>query len=127
MAIEQTLIPTLQAALGAVPVRNQHAEQLGDLKPAEVPLVIIARTGADFSGDWDTFCPDISQARVYLEIHVFALNLEEARRLQDVVRSTMVSVAHAAPEFEGDSWEPGMRVYRVASSWDVIDDHPEIV
>lgn len=125
MAIEQTLIPALQGALGQVPVRNLHAEQLDDLKPADVPLVVVSKTGASFA-DWDTFCPNIDIAHAYFEINVFALQLEQARRLQDVVRATMASVSHAGPEFEGDSWEPGMRVYRVVSSWDIIDDNPEI-
>ena len=127
MAIEQTLFPILVAAFGGhAPVRNLHAEQLSDLSPANVPLVVFARVGSSWS-DWDTFCEgNVKLADVVLEVNYLETTLENALRLADIGRTTMVGqAAYLVSEF--NVWESELRLYRVTALFNLTDYHPEIV
>lgn len=126
MAIEQTLVPALQAVHGATPVRNMHAEQLTDLLPSQVPLVILQRNSASF-GQYQTLCGTSgAQADVSLEVDHIDLTLEGARRLADITRAEMTLNQQAVLEAEFDVYESAVGVYRVSSSFVVTDDNPSI-
>ena len=126
MSIEQTVIPALAAATG-VDVRSLHGEQLTDLLPAHVPLIVIARVSASWD-DWDTFCtPNLDLANVGLQVDYYASTLEAARRLADIGRVALAQAAGSAPEGEFDSWDSGIRVYRVSASYYLPDYAPAIV
>lgn len=125
MATEQTLYPILVAAFAPTPVRVLHAEQLSDLTPAEVPLVVFSRVGSYWS-DWDTFCAgNVDLADVTLEFNYLAKTLEAARRLADTGRATM-RAQHANLTSEFDIWEPSIRVYRVTALFNLTDYNPVI-
>jgi hypothetical protein len=126
MAIEQTIIPTLTTDTG-VAVRALHGEQLDDLLPAEVPLVIVSRVGT-YWGDWDTFCAgNTALAEVTIQVDYIDITLEGARRLADIGRRTLTQIASTGPESEFDVWEPGIRVYRVTQLFSISDYNPSIV
>ena len=126
MAIEQTIVPALIAELG-VTVRMLHGEQLDDLHPANVPLVLVSRAGT-YWGDWDTFCSgNNALAEVTIQVDYIDITLEGARRLCDVGRRTMTRIAGSGPESEFDVWESDMRVYRVTQLFNVPDYNPSIV
>ena len=126
MATEQTLIPALAAATG-VTVRALHAEQLDDLNPAQVPLIIISRVGSYWS-DWDTFCAgNTDLADVTIEVDYIDKTLEGARRLADIGRKVLAAEAQSSPESEFDVWESSLRVYRVTALFNIPDYEPEIV
>ena len=126
MSIEQTLIPALAAATGEH-VRSLHGEQLTDLLPARVPLIIVARTMADW-GAWQTTCgPELGIADVIIQIDYYALTLEAARRLADHGRGVVAGLLGAAPESEFDVWEAPLRVHRVTASYNVPDYSPAVI
>lgn len=125
MSIEQKLLPILVAAFGTTPVRVLHAEQLDDIMPASVPLVVLSRVGSSWS-DWDTFCTgNILLADVTLEVNYLEVTLEKARKLADIGRTTIVGQeANLLSEF--DIWEPELRVYRVTALFNMTDYQPFI-
>lgn len=126
MAIEQALLPVMVVAFGTVPVRVLHAEQLSDLTPAGVPLVVFARVGSSWS-DWDTFCTgNIDLADITLEVNYLETTLEKARKLADIGRKTLIG-RQAALISEFDVWESELRLYRVSALFNLIDYHPAIV
>lgn len=126
MSLEQTLLPVLVTAFNPVPVRAVHAEQLTDLLPAQVPLVVFSRVGSYWS-DWDTFCgSNVLLADVTLEVNYLDLTLEGARRLADTGRATLAA-QHASLASEFDVWEPALKVYRVTALFNLTDNHPQIV
>jgi hypothetical protein len=124
--IEQLLIPALAAAT-SVPVRNLHGEQLDDLKPADVPLIVVARIGTDYE-QWETYCgPNGEIADVMLQIDYFATSLEAAWRLAALGKATVATFSHSAPLDESPFWESQLRVHRVTATHIVPDYQPEIV
>jgi hypothetical protein len=124
--IEQLLIPALTAATG-VPVRNLHGEQFDDLKPADVPLVVVSRVGTDYE-PWETNCgPNDDIADVMVQIDYFANTLAEAWRLAHLGKVAVATFSNSSPLDESPFWESQLRVHRVTATHFVTDYQPEIV
>jgi hypothetical protein len=124
MSIEQQIIPDLIAETG-VTVRMLHAEQLDDLQPADVPLIVLQRLYSDW-GPYESLCNIDGPCETTLTADCFAETLVEARRLSRLVRRVMRRHT-AAIESEADAWDDGIRVYRVTGSYTVTDYAPEVV
>ena len=127
MAIDQHVITVLQAEFAPTPVRNLHGEQLNDLSPAKVPLVLVERSTVNF-GEFGTYCAkNPTTAEVVLGIEYLALTLEQARRMADAGRAALTTQFPATIESEIDQWDSSIRVYRVSQSYSATDTQPAIV
>ena len=127
MSIEQRLFPILSAAVTPVPVYMLHAPQLDDLQPDKVPFIVIERIAGDYN-PWDALCGANDEVcDLMLSIDVYALDFEQARRIAEQVRGVMASFeSPASPSGEFDTWEPGIRVYRVSGVYSVTDHSPSL-
>jgi hypothetical protein len=125
MSIEQQVVPGLIAETG-VTVRSLHGEQLDDLQPARVPLIVVQRIGTAWDA-WNNFCrPNVDIADVLLQIDTYAETLEQARRLMDTVRRWMADNIPCSLDNEMDMWE-SERVYRTTATYSVTDVNPAII
>jgi len=119
MAIDTQLVEALIQETGET-VRNLHGEELSDLQPAEVPLIVVSRLSV-FWGEFDTYCGQ-QEAEATYSVDCLSLSLEDARRLSNLARRVLTNLGFQI-ESLFDVWESSMKIYRVTLTASIIEEN----